>query len=289
MVKRILYPTDFSPSSQTALAYALQWAEEHQAALHLLHVISWRKPETIGASMEDATKDKIAALLAKHPDHPTNLVKRTVVGQPVADIIVDYAKQHQIDLIVQGTHGNRGLKHWVLGSVAEKVSREAPCPVMTVRADAPVPQGPSRKLLAAIDFLPPSAHVLRYAQALAARRSGTLTVLHVVEQRHPLAGQDGGFLAAVQSLPDLEHHRAQMLATFCDKHLTNDMGQTADQRVVTGHPVKEILAQAQDLGADLLILGVDEDDLIGRHLLGSIVERVIRLAPLPVLTLKGED
>lgn len=139
----ILCPTDFSEFSEKSIEYACELAEKFHAELHLLNVLQdydavapgtgevspftdWL-PELRKQSQEQLAKIPGPEWTAKLPVHRT-----TQVGAPI-DEIVKYAKEHNIDLIVQGTHGRRGVKHMLLGSVAENIVRYAPCPVLTVR------------------------------------------------------------------------------------------------------------------------------------------------------------
>ncbi len=142
---RILLPTDFSEFSARATRYACALAEQFGSELHVLHVL-----ETIESMAPDfgmglalpgrIVESKRAAEKALDGVVDTNwaagrsIVKATVEGTPFLEII-RYAKQHDIDLIVVGTHGRSGLVHVLMGSVAEKVVRKAPCPVLTVRPE----------------------------------------------------------------------------------------------------------------------------------------------------------
>lgn len=141
-LKRILVPTDFSVCSDAALKYGRALTEAFGATLHLLHVVQdpytqpWAAeafPTPLGemlAQWEDQARQRLATLL---PDGDrTGAVIATIVGSPFYEI-VRYASEQQIDLIVIGTHGRGPLGHMLLGSVAEKVVRKAPCPVLTVR------------------------------------------------------------------------------------------------------------------------------------------------------------
>ncbi len=141
---RILVPTDFSPPAQAALAYARQIAERFGASLHLLHVVDDRLglglttevyadafPALIeGLQKEGRDQLEQAMPPADRPRSGCELVLLT--GSPFSEI-VQYAQDATIDLIVMGTHGRGGMAHMLLGSVAEKVVRRAPCPVLTVR------------------------------------------------------------------------------------------------------------------------------------------------------------
>lgn len=137
-LKHILLPTDFSDASMNALRYARAFAENFQATIHLLHVIdlsfvaAWEgyAPAIVREDVERHARQRLEQLLADAPVLP---VQRTVVdGAPFVEI-VRYARARNIDLIVMGTHGRGPVAHMLLGSVAEKVVRKAPCPVLTVR------------------------------------------------------------------------------------------------------------------------------------------------------------
>lgn len=141
-LKRILVPTDFSVCSDAAVKYGRALTEAFGATLHLLHVVQdpytqpWAAeafPTPLGemlAQWEDQARQRLATLLPE--SDRTGAVIATIVGSPFYEI-VRYASEQQIDLIVIGTHGRGPLGHMLLGSVAEKVVRKAPCPVLTVR------------------------------------------------------------------------------------------------------------------------------------------------------------
>jgi nucleotide-binding universal stress UspA family protein len=140
--QRILWPTDFSPTAKAALPYALGAAGDHGAQLVLLHVIpvaSMYVPEVSGPVWMDLQKKARAAavqdlrrLAEQMKDQGVRT--HTVVAEGVPfDQILRVAKKLRCDLIVLATHGRTGLKHVLMGSVAENVVRRAPCPVLTVR------------------------------------------------------------------------------------------------------------------------------------------------------------
>ena len=149
-LKRVLFPTDFSSASESAREYALTLAERFDAELHLLHVIhDWveRMPEFgMGLSVpawaeqgparrRDLEESAIRQLPALTPSGWSEQHRVTIAvkeGEPFVEI-VKYAREHEIDLIVIGTHGRGAVAHALLGSVAERVVRKAPCPVLTVR------------------------------------------------------------------------------------------------------------------------------------------------------------
>jgi nucleotide-binding universal stress UspA family protein len=143
-IKNILVATDFSEPSGVALAYGRDLARSYNSRLHVLHVVEdvmMRYSSEVGLALpqiqtdlEDAARRDLEAQLTDD-DHRTLDVQTVLqTGVNIADAIVSYAKTNQIDLIVTGTHGRGAVKHFLMGSVAERVVRTAPCPVLTVRA-----------------------------------------------------------------------------------------------------------------------------------------------------------
>jgi nucleotide-binding universal stress UspA family protein len=143
---RILVPVDFEETSKAALAYASTLAERFGAALSLVHVfddvyadasytpdVYAPLPPAVRERVIRELQEKLADLLPAIGGHDNRA--EVIVGTP-AKGIVEYAGTHGVDLIVMGTHGRRGLSHALLGSVAERVLRTAPCPVLTIRKPA---------------------------------------------------------------------------------------------------------------------------------------------------------
>jgi universal stress protein A len=144
-LKRILLPTDFSEHSATATKYACEMATKFDAELHLLHaleiqgsgppafVMGLALPSYIHESRVAAEKSMTRVLDAEWAADRT-VVHAIVEGSPKVEII-QYARKHDIDLIVLATHGRTGLSHIIMGSVAETIVRTAECPVLTVRPE----------------------------------------------------------------------------------------------------------------------------------------------------------
>ena len=146
-IKSILCPTDFSPPSQVAIKAAVELASHFAAEICLVHVIppiplpssdpayDFELPEYEKVLHSDAAQ-KLSAL--RDEVVSGKLSVRTLIGHgPAADEIVLIAAKEQVDLIVIATHGTTGWRHLVFGSVAEKVVRLSPCPVLTIRAPVP--------------------------------------------------------------------------------------------------------------------------------------------------------
>ena len=137
-LKRILVPTDFSETSEAALRYGVELARRFVARLYLLHVpehpgeaAAAEYPIGIFETMQNAAHDRLGHLLSEEETRDLRPECAMRLGVPWEEI-VRHAAEHEIDLIVIGTHGRQGMARVLLGSVAERVVRKAPCPVLTV-------------------------------------------------------------------------------------------------------------------------------------------------------------
>jgi nucleotide-binding universal stress UspA family protein len=141
--KRILCPIDFSDASRAALETAADLARRFGATLTLLHaypVPGYTFPDgsfVASSKMLDELADQARRHLEEWKDIAASLglpgvEAVTAVGEPAHEIVT-WATAHGADLVVVGTHGRTGLTHALMGSVAERVVRRAPCPVLTVR------------------------------------------------------------------------------------------------------------------------------------------------------------
>ncbi|MGE3276446.1 MAG: universal stress protein [Vicinamibacterales bacterium] len=143
-LKSVLVPTDFSETSEVALRYGRALAEKFDATLHLVHVVQepFAQPwavEAYGfslASLQEQWQQDAAHRLDEALPEAERAASHakvcTILGHPVVELL-RYAEEQQVDLIVMGTHGRGPLGHMVMGSVAERIVRKAPCPVLTVR------------------------------------------------------------------------------------------------------------------------------------------------------------
>jgi nucleotide-binding universal stress UspA family protein len=138
-LQRILVPHDFSETSEAAVKYGIALARNFGARLFLLHVgdqarmdLETEFPLGLEGAVEDAVRERLLKILTPAEQAELKPEFAVCAGAPAGEI-VNYAKGHDIDLIVMGTHGRGFVGHVVMGSVAEKVVRTAPCPVLTVR------------------------------------------------------------------------------------------------------------------------------------------------------------
>ena len=168
--KNILVATDFSEASDAALAYGRALARSLGGTLHVVHVVGNLSNLAFGADgmpsmlpaiqqdIENAARKQLHDLLVAPEDPGSDIeplpagrvLKNLICSNAPAQAIVEYAVQEHIDLIVTGTHGRGAVAHLLLGSIAERVVRLAPCPVLTVRhveatAPAPTPRSRTKK------------------------------------------------------------------------------------------------------------------------------------------------
>jgi nucleotide-binding universal stress UspA family protein len=287
-IERILCPVDFSESSATAYIYAQSLARHYQAKLILQHVIDFMLPPYAYYAPEgylddlyqevrtDARKElqKFAESNKRNGVQPECLVPE---GDATYSILT-FAEAQRVDLIVMGTHGLKGLDRVTLGSVAEKVLRKAPCPVLVVRKPGPevaAPEGaPSsgelRRIIFCTDFSDPSRQALGYALSAAAEFGAELTLLHVLEDIPRSADIEETIATATEQLDRLippEGVKPGKVKTI----------------VRIGRAYQQIIALALEVQADLVIMAVRGLHSLNDAVFGSTTYRVIQLGPCPVL------
>ena len=147
-IRQILVPTDFSDPANSALKYARALAEEFGSHLHIFHVvpepyiypwgteISTLPLADLMAQSEALSNTRLGELIPNDQAPKGGLTTSTAIGTPV-DRILDYIDDSHIDLVVMGTHGRGPVGHVLLGSVAERIVRRSPVPVLTVKGHGP--------------------------------------------------------------------------------------------------------------------------------------------------------
>jgi len=188
-LSNILITTDFSDVSKAALPYATSLARQHHARVFLVHVLP--SEPYLAMPMEPAPLQT---------DVLWNTARRDLAEFMPADMVTDVAHEEilgrgeiwmtlsgiilkqAVDLLVIGTHGRRGIRKVVMGSVAENIYRQASCPVLTIGPEAAVSKTrwQPKNVLFPTDFSETSVHALRYALSFAEENEGTLTLLHMI-------------------------------------------------------------------------------------------------------------
>jgi nucleotide-binding universal stress UspA family protein len=191
-LKNILFPTDFSPFSDTALKYAQAIARRYGSKILAAHVISpeayqFMSPEAWQGSfemIEQAARKEMTQVSKRLANFPHTVVLKH--GE-IWDTLSELIETQEIDLVVLGTHGRTGFERLVMGSVAEMIYRQTMCPVLTVgpqvTQNAP-PEIGFRLILYATDFTPESLAGAPFAFSLAQEHQAKLELLHVIGSRN---------------------------------------------------------------------------------------------------------
>jgi len=290
-LKNILFATDFSSCSNSALPYALSLVRCYAATLYAAHVMPTKaelvllSPETWPTLADE--EDKWARASFKQLESQLREIPHEVlmpIGK-IAPALTALIESRKIDLLVLGTHGRAGLGKLLIGSVAEEVFRRASCPVMTVgpHASSKVQNEIHfQHILFATDFSPDSLAALPYAVSLAKEDQAKLTFLHVVEQ--PAAGIVD--LDAVTSALMLRLHKLIPAAaeSWCHAECLLEFGRQF------ASPARRILEIVRAQVADLIVLGVRpvHGSLGLTTHLSSTTAQILTQAACPVLTVRGE-
>jgi nucleotide-binding universal stress UspA family protein len=298
-IERVLCPTDFSDFSRSALERAVSLARWFEARLTVLHVNPRvAAPTAIHAGVyamvppdflevqRRAAQRELDRLVGSLLGEGVAVEGKLVEGNPARAIQAEAAGLGA-DLVVMGTHGRSGVEHLVLGSVAERVLRTAPCPVLTIRAGAPAAgTGPLfRRILCGVDLTAASQRTIEMAVSLAEEALGRVTLLHVIEG---MLGESGPELyrpiperAALRQALAAEAKRKLRLAARQDHGLS-----ALDERVETGSAWRQIVRVADESYADLVVVGAHAGGAVGRMFFGSTANQVVRHAGCPVLTVR---
>jgi nucleotide-binding universal stress UspA family protein len=295
-LKRILVPTDFSGSAAQACRVAVKLARLYGAELHVLRVAAFRKgerhdplahvadPERVQAELEEVALEDIGQLLDEADTTDLTILPVFRSGISPAPTIVGYAARHDVDMVVMGTHGRRGLNHLMLGSVAEEVVRSAGCPVLTVRAsEAPAPVEWKRFLIP-MDFSGHSDRAMGTAHQLASDFGAELQLLHVVEPLRSMGISNYGHDICRNWEVSQKEAAEELMHKACEPF--GDTAVCTDFKIVSGTPAEAIPAVAAEIGGDLIVIPTHGRTGLKKFLLGSVAERVVRHSSCAVLTLK---
>ena len=292
--KSILAATDFSDTADRAVALARDLARRFAAELHLLHVVVLLDD----AHLEGEHRDELERLITTGEKARRTILEgatrespgvtakpHLVRGLAPDEVILESASEIGVDLIVMGTHGRRGLKHLLLGSVAEKVARERSAPVLTVRADAAInPEGISR-ILVPYDFSEASAHAARFAGLWARALGAEITLLHVVE---PVVYPE--FYSVDVVSDDLMGHlseRSEEALKKAAEELFSGLPVTTSVEV--GRAADTIVHHADPQRFDLVIMSTRGLSALEHVILGSVAEAVLRRCRVPLVTICGDQ
>lgn len=297
-IRKILVPVDFSPDADQAVADAIEIARASDAEIELLH--AWRLPvqatlpeaglvpiEAVNA-IRKSDEEKLQAQAASIRDQGVRCNAHLIEGVASHEI-VEAIGAYNADLVVIGTRGQTGLKHAVMGSVAERVTRHASCPVLTVKADGTRAGIRPRVVVVPTDFSPGARGALAVAEQVAtAMGPSRLVLAHAyyvpIEIEALIAterGGDGGLLERMSAASAAELER--ILADL------QEAGVSVEYVARHGSPEQVISEVAKEFGADLIVMGTHGRTGLRRMLMGSVAEHVVRDAPCPVLTVRPRE
>ena len=278
-LKNILLATDLSEASMRAARYAISLVPQNGGKLYAAHVISvdalvLAHPEALDRILKetsDYAERALDELLA--PARKQGLPCEALVGVgDITNVLREFVEKYEADLVVVGTSGRAGLGKVFLGSAAEEIIRDAPCPVLTVGTKAADMTAPDiLNILCAIDFSQESLHASEYAFFLAQEHKAHLALLHVV------GGSDEPPFHAVQLLSQaLRELISLQEELFYEPEI-----------VVAGGPVADrILEFAAERSAHLIVMGVRGVGAFASQAsrFGSIAHEVLSRSLCPVLT-----
>jgi nucleotide-binding universal stress UspA family protein len=293
----ILCPIDFSDVSRHALEHAVMFARWYDAPVTGLFVYSpvfapapgpgmyaYAAPPVMEQIDRAAYERDVLSFvrLANAPD--IDVSARIEIGLPAQEI-VKVATTLPADLVVIGTHGTGGFEHLMLGSIAEKVLRTCPVPVLTVPARARATSKlPFKRVLCPIDFSEPSKTALQLALSIAEEGDADITILHVLDSPadEPLATRH---FTVPEFRREYESWARDELQALVPDEVRDWCRPTT--RVSHGKPYREILGVATEDSADVIVMGVHGRNALDLMLFGSTTNQVVRRATCPVLTVRG--
>ena len=295
-LKRVLVATDFSPSSQKAMHYALALARAHGSKVYLAHVVSSlgftiAEGDVMCMAQDVAARDMsgLEEEWARRGEFAGIAHESVVCCGVVWEQLRQIVDCEHIDLLVMGTHGRTGLRKIVMGSVAEEVFRHAKYPVMTVGpsvSDTCAVSGRFQHILFPSNFKETSRNALLYAVELANQEHAQLTLLHVIS---PMPVDETGIGWYVGS--DLNLRREQARSTALEQMkamlaLAPALLEKPELAVEFGFTAEEIMVTAAKRSADLILMGVRAGRADASHAPWSIAHQVVHEAHCPVLTVR---
>jgi nucleotide-binding universal stress UspA family protein len=299
-IEKILVPLDFSPASVEALRYAVSLAKQFRAAIHLVHVYPPDEASSVAAAGHllfqsaeavERLNEELTGIHRKHVPNfrPENCHVRS--GRPDQGINA-LAREIEADLIVLSTRGHSGLKRLLLGSTAERVVRDAPCPVLVARkqkqkAKVGTRAFAIRTILVPTDFSQCSLAGTEYAGFLAKELGATLRLFHAIYPytNYVFVDRTGVRLSGLAEAME-ETTRQEMDAL---KQMDFLRGVRVQSESLPGPAVEEICAAAGAPEVDLVVISTHGRTGLKHALIGSVAEHVVRYAERPVLVVPSHQ
>jgi len=283
-LKNILFATDFSQAADAATPIAIEIAQRYGAKVYGVHVNRFddytAAAPNAWAAMAEAAERENKEDTGRLNEQLQGIDHEVVVGEgKTCEVISDLIEQKEIDLVVLGTRGRTGLGKALLGSVAEQILRQSPCPVLTVGPHVNLwfdEYAKMREILYATDLVGDFPIAAPLAISLAQENKAHLVLLHVIED--PKVGD----LVKSSQVKESKERKLQQLVTqqaglWCDPTYIVEQGPAAEK----------ILDVAKRRHADLIVLGARPAKGLATHLNIGTVHKVVSQATCPVLTVRG--
>jgi len=292
-LRRVLVGTDLSEFADEALRQAHELASTDKIALGVCHVVP--REVFIHPLFPQTSRDEALELpeLRERVAEAVAARVRLVTGRPAGSFeifieegspsegIVRVAEDWKADRIVVGSFGATGIVRMLIGNVALSVARYAHCPVLVARA-----RPGTGKIVVGTDFSDPALPALAAAADEAHRTSGRVTVIHSVELPGISTDVFGGALGDYSAqLAAYQRANEEAAERSLGKALAG-AGIEADRQVAVGPAAANIVRLAEDLRADLIVVGTRGRTGLRRMVLGSVAEAVVRSAPCSVLVVR---
>jgi len=292
-IEKILVPLDFSPASVEALDYAVWLAKQFRAAIHLAHVYPPDEASPPGgghllfqsAEAIERLNEKLTGIHQKYVPtfRPENCHIRG--GQPYQEIVL-LAREIDADLIVLATRGHSGLKHLLLGSTAERVVRNAPCPVLVARKSKQRGKASReafavRTILVPTDFSQCSLAGTKHAAFLARKFGAIVRLFHAMYPYTNYVFVDRAGVRLSGLAEAVEETARQEMDALKQMDFLRDL--TVQTKILPGPAVDEICAAAGEPDVDLIVTSTHGRTGLKHALIGSVAEHVVRYAERPVL------
>ncbi len=295
-IKTILHATDFSEVAFNALEYAVFLATRFDARLRVLHSINLYNYspaliadgsiafENFYDDMETELQEQLSDMTEKFANKRAGIEKNFRRGTSASYTILDEAENIGADLIVMGNRGHSEAHRFFIGSVAEQVVRHANCPVLLV-SKKPEPLRQVTNILLPIDFSDSAQAAAQVAVDIAKTEGATLHLAHVWEAPSPPPAYP--FIESFPSVPEPAEKRDDALDMFMSTYPI--AGIPVKKHLLDGRVSKALVNLAKRESIDLVVMGTAGLDGIKHFLIGSVTEKVLRRADIPVLTVKTKQ
>jgi nucleotide-binding universal stress UspA family protein len=288
MYDTILVPTDGSDAASAAAEGAIAIARRFNATLYSIHVLNLgdlppgvNEVAQVSDDLVRHAEELVATVVDLATDAGLNARAEVVeADEPVHEVLVDYARDHDVDCIVMGTHGRTGLTQLALGSTVERTLRASPVPVIAVHEDGGLDPEFGR-ILVPIDGSDAARAAADLAIDLATETDAALHIVHVVD-----IGQIAHEVDSGDILDTSEDAGQQAVDEIVDRAKAADM-RSVEASVLSGPTSRAIVNYATDRDIDCIVMGTHGRTGVDRLLVGSVTERVIGLTTLPVIGTKN--